>query len=134
MYTKLIISLALGFVIVGTKADSLDGNSLQNPTLDELNQSTYPQVLIPNARLRVLIDPRHGTLMAPQQSQDELESDRPLPRSVDTAEEQNPNIIKLPDGTLSLALDKRHLKYHSFRRCAEPEHKDCSDTSELSPH
>ncbi len=134
LIAKLIMSLSLGFVVLGARADSLDGRSLQAPTLDAEDIPTYAQFLIPNSSLRVLIDPEQGTVSAPQAMQDEPVDDHTLSRSVSIAGGQDPTIVKLPDGTISLALDKRHLKYHSISRCTDPEQKDCTGKDEGSPH
>ena len=131
---KLIISLSLGFVVFGVKADSIAGQSLQKITLEAENKPTYPQFLIPNSRLRVLIDPEQGLVTDPEANTGEPEISRPRPRSAHTPEKQNPKIIKYPDGTISLELDKRHLKYLSIYRCADPDHTNCEGTNERTRH
>lgn len=122
---KLIISLSLGFVVLGVKADSINGQSLQDVTLEAETTSSYPQFLIPNSRLRVLIAPNEEQVTSSETIPEEMDLATPLRRSWENTEAQTPNIVKYPDGTISMTLERRHLKYMSAQSCTDPEPRKC---------
>lgn len=127
MTPKLIISLSLGFVVLGVNADSINDQPLQKFTLEAQTKPSFPHYLLPNSRLRVLIDPDEVQVTSPEMVPQAMEFATPVTRSRNDTEVQSPNIIKYPDGTISMVLDKRHLKYLSAQSCTVPERAKCKD-------